>query len=169
MQRRIAGEVAGKAKDKPGGKAGHAPPGQAMHEQSREAAGQDDVNQSFHLQPVESADGCRTEPCEEQENVADRIKQCRFSVGQEGMTGVYMGIPDRQLPSQQRFLLKEAVGQVMARKVAIGKCRQSEQVRREEQRGQCAECPNCREIRMTLRSFHLRRLEVFVRLGLYSA
>ena len=52
-----------------------------------------------------------------------------------------MGIPERQLPSQQRFLLKEAVGKVMARKVAIGKCRKSEQVRREEQHGPMRRMP----------------------------
>ena len=53
-----------------------------------------------------------------------------------------MGIPERQLPSQQRFLLEEAVGKVMARKVAIGKCRKSEEVWREEQRGQHSEGEN---------------------------
>jgi len=85
------------------------------------------------LEEVEPAGGAAVEAGEEEEGVADGVEHGGLGVGEEGVAGEGVRVPQGQPQLQERGLLKEAEGQEVAGEVAVWEGGEAQQVRRKEE------------------------------------
>ena len=155
LDRDIAGEVAGEAEDCAGSECGNFAAGQAADQHVGEEAGKKDVEGGLHLEPVEPSHGAAVEAGQEKEGVADGVEDGGLRVGEEGVAGEGVRVPQGQPQVEDGGLLKEAEGQEVAGEVAVGEGGQAEQVGREEEEDEGAVGEGDRKGRRLKRALHL--------------
>jgi hypothetical protein len=89
----------------------------------------------FHLQEVEAGAGLRRPERGQQQQIAHGVENGGLHIGEEGVAGVGVRIPDRQAPGQHLPLEELAERQKVMGEVAVGKGAQTEQDRQVEERG----------------------------------
>ena len=130
LQRRIAGQIAGKGEDAARQERGQPVAGQIARQQIGEAAGQRNVNRGLDLEPVEPRRGIAPRQRQSQNQVAQRVEDGGLHVGQERMAGESVRIPERQPAGQQLGPLEQA-----ERQEVIGEIAGREAAQAQEQRG----------------------------------
>ena len=107
------------------------------------------------LEPVEPACGAAVEAGQDKEGIVDRVEDGGLGVGEEGVPGEGVRIPQGQPQIENCGLLEEAEGQEVPGEVAVGECGEAQEMGREEEEDKGAVGQNDGKSRRLKRALHL--------------